>query len=209
LLQKPIANIGSLRANKHAETLIKAVSKRFSRTTDLIIIFTCFLVTPDGRRYDSDVPRPGAFAASMEAIWNRGIAALATVFSSDVAQMTHLFQNHPDHPWQFGSVMDLTANYPRYVSIAGQQLDTGPFSDLVKRIEAFPATKCAFEKLFCQLRNSVGDFRRQMWDSRIVDLLVTTTGIIWPNGTHIKEWADVLRTASEMQSDAGPYQTAI
>jgi hypothetical protein len=28
--QKPMANLGSLRANKHAETLVKAASDRFS-----------------------------------------------------------------------------------------------------------------------------------------------------------------------------------
>jgi hypothetical protein len=162
MLQKLMANLGSLRANKHTETLMKAVSERFSRTTDLNMIFTCFLVTPDGKRYYSDVPQPGAFVASMEAMWNRGVAAFAAAFSYSVAHMTDLFQNYLDHPRQFRSVMDLCANYPRSVSIAGQQLDTGPFVDLVKRIEAFPATECACERLFCQLHNLVGDFRHQM-----------------------------------------------
>jgi hypothetical protein len=80
MLQKLMANLGSLRANKHAETLMKAVSERFSRTTDLNIIFTCFLVAPDGKRYYSDVPRSSSFAASMEAIRNHVVPALALVF---------------------------------------------------------------------------------------------------------------------------------
>jgi hypothetical protein len=46
MLQKPMANLGSPGGNKHTETLVKAVSERLSRTTDLNIIFTCFLVTP-------------------------------------------------------------------------------------------------------------------------------------------------------------------
>jgi hypothetical protein len=181
MLQKLLANLGSLRANKHAETLMKAASECFSRTTDLNTIFTCFLLTPDRKKYYSDVPRPGAFAASMEAIWNREVAALAAAFSYSVAHITNLFQNYLDHPRQFGSVMDLCANYPRSVSIAGRQLDAGPFTDLMKRIEAFPATECAYERLSCQLCNLVGDFRHQMCDSMIVDLLVIKTGIIWPD----------------------------
>jgi hypothetical protein len=39
-------NFGSLRANKHAETLMQTVSDRLSRTTDLNVIFVCCLVTP-------------------------------------------------------------------------------------------------------------------------------------------------------------------
>jgi hypothetical protein len=93
MLQKLIANLGSLCANKHAETLVKAVSERFSRTTDLNIIFTCFPVTPDGKRYYNEVPRPGAFATSMEVMWNRGVAALTDAFSYGVAHMTDLFQS--------------------------------------------------------------------------------------------------------------------
>jgi hypothetical protein len=206
MLQKLMADLGSLCANEHAETFTKAVSEGLSHPTDLNIIFTCFLVTPDGKRYSSDVPRPGVFVASMEAIWNRGVAALAAAFSYSVAHMTDLFQNYLDHPRQFGSLMDLCATYPRSVSIAGQQLDTGPFVDLLKRIEAFPATECACERFFCQLRNLVSGFRHQMCDSMIVDLLVIKTGIIWPNGTHIKECSDILRRASKVQSDAEPDQ---
>jgi hypothetical protein len=134
MLQKLMANLGSLHADKHAETLMKAVSKRFSRETDLNIIFTYFLVASDGKRYCNDVPPPGAFAASMEAMWNRGAASLATAFSYDVAQMTNLFQNYLERLRKFGSVVDLCANYPRSVSIAGVQLDTRPFVDLVKEI---------------------------------------------------------------------------
>jgi hypothetical protein len=115
----------------------------------LNIIFTCFLATPDGKRYYSDVPRPDAFAASMEAMRNRGVAALATVSSYDVAQMTDLFQNYLSHPRQFGSVVDLFANYPRCVSIADPQLVMGPFVDFVKRREAFPAKECVCHRLFC------------------------------------------------------------
>jgi hypothetical protein len=39
----------SLHANKYAETLIQTVSERFSRTTDLNVIFICCLVTPAGK----------------------------------------------------------------------------------------------------------------------------------------------------------------
>jgi hypothetical protein len=69
MLQKLVVNLGSLRANKHAETLMQTVSERFSRTTHLNVIFVCCLVTPAGRKYYSAIERPGRFAASMEAIW--------------------------------------------------------------------------------------------------------------------------------------------
>jgi hypothetical protein len=81
-----------------------------------------------------------------------------------------------------------------------------PFVDLVKRIEAFPATECACERLFCQLRNLVDDFRHQMSDSMIVDLLVIRTRIIRPNAAQIKEYTEILK---EGQSDTIPDQAAI
>jgi hypothetical protein len=46
MLEKLMANLDAARANKHAEALVNAVSRRFSETTDVNIIFTCFLVTP-------------------------------------------------------------------------------------------------------------------------------------------------------------------
>jgi hypothetical protein len=89
--------------------------------------------------------------------------------------------------------------------MAGQQHDTDSFVDLVKRIEAFPATECACERLFCQLRNLVADFRHQMSGSMIVDPLVIKTRIIWPSAAKIKECAEILK---EVQSDTVPDQTA-
>jgi hypothetical protein len=73
MLEKLMANSGALRANKHAEALMNAVSMRFSETTDVNITFTYFLVTPIGERYYSGVTRPGAFAARMEAMWKKGV----------------------------------------------------------------------------------------------------------------------------------------
>jgi magnesium-transporting ATPase (P-type) len=91
MLQKLIADLGSLNANRDTETLMKAVSKRFSETTDFNIMFTCFLVARIGIRYCGTVARPSAFAASMETMWSMGVTASATLFSCDIAQMTRLF----------------------------------------------------------------------------------------------------------------------
>jgi hypothetical protein len=75
----------------------------------------------------------------------------------------------------------------------------------VKGIEAFPATEWVCEKLFCQLRNLVSDFRHQMSDSMIADLLLTETRITWPNAPQIKECAEILK---EVSLDTGPDQMA-
>jgi hypothetical protein len=181
MLEKLMANLGALRANKHTEALMNAVSRRFSETTDVNIIFTCFLVMPIRKTYYSAVTRPSEFAASMETMWKKGVVTLSKAFHYDVAQMISLFQDYLNNPRQFHSVKDLCTYWPRRVSIAGQQHDTDSFVDFVKRIEDFPATECACERLFCQLRNLVGDFRHQMSDSMIADLLVIKTRIIWFN----------------------------
>jgi hypothetical protein len=170
MLEKLMANFGALHANKHAEALMNAVSRRCSETMNVNIIFTCLLVTSIGKRCYSAVTQPNEFAASMETMWKKGRVTLSQAFYYGVAQMICLFQDHSDNRRQFHSVKDLCTNWPRRVSIARQQHDTDSCIDLVKRIEAFPATECTYERLFRQLRNLVGDFRRQMSDSMIADL---------------------------------------
>jgi hypothetical protein len=122
----------------------------------------------------------------METIWKKGVVTLAKAFYYDVAQTISVFQDYIDNPSQFGSVKDLCTNWRRWVSMAGQQHGTDSFVDLAKRIKAFPATECACERLFCQLRNLVGDFRHQISDSMNVDLLVVKTRIIWPKAHRSK-----------------------
>jgi hypothetical protein len=107
MLEKLMANFGALHANKHAEALMNAASRRFSETMDVNIIFTCFLVTPIGKRYYSAVTRSSEFTESMETIWKKGVVTLSKVFSYDVAQMTSLFQDYLDNARQFHSVKDL------------------------------------------------------------------------------------------------------
>jgi hypothetical protein len=205
MLEKLMANLGAVRANTHAEALRNAVSRRLSETTDVNIIFTCFLVTPIGETYYSAATRPSEFAASTETMWKTGIVTSSKAFHYDVDQMISLFQDYLDSQHQFHSVKDLCTNWPRRVSIAGQQHDTDSFVDLMKQIEASPAAECACERLYCQLRNLVGDFRHQMSDSMIVDLLVIETRIILSNAAQIQECAEILK---EVQSDTVPDQTA-
>jgi hypothetical protein len=53
-----MVNLGSLRANKRAETLMQTVSEGFSRTADLNTIFVCCLVMPAGKQYYGEIERP-------------------------------------------------------------------------------------------------------------------------------------------------------
>jgi hypothetical protein len=136
---------------------------------------------------------------------SQGIDTLAKVFSYDVAELIKLFQDYSYNPGQFASMKDLYSNYPQFSSIAGRQLDTRSFADLVKIIEAFPATTCACVKLSCQFRTLVRNPRHQMSDFMIVDPLMIKAKIIWPDASQIKECAEILR---EVQSDTGPDQMA-
>jgi regulator of sigma D len=84
----------------------------------------------------------------MEAMWQQGIDTLAKVFSYNVIEMMMLFQDSLYNPRQCDSMKDQCSNYLQLISVAGQQLDIRSFTDLLKRIEAFPATDCACERLF-------------------------------------------------------------
>jgi hypothetical protein len=139
MLEKMMANFSALHANKYAEALMNAVSRRFSKTMDINIIFTCFLVTPSGKRYYSTVTRSNEFAANMETMWKKAVVTLSKALRYDVAQMISLFQDYLDNPRQFHSVKDLYTNWPRRISIACQQHDTDSFVDLGNRLEAFRA----------------------------------------------------------------------
>jgi hypothetical protein len=81
-------------------------------------------------------------------MWQQGVDTLAKMLSDSVAETLMLFQEYLCSLRQFDSVKDLYSNYQQFISFAGQQLDTRSFTDLVKRVEAFPATECAWEGLF-------------------------------------------------------------
>jgi hypothetical protein len=66
MLPKLMANLRSLGANKHAETLIKVASKRFSQTTDLNRMVAWLLMPAVGRRHYGSVAKADAFDPSME-----------------------------------------------------------------------------------------------------------------------------------------------
>jgi hypothetical protein len=106
-----------------------------------------------------------------------GNRCIARAFSCDVAEMISLFQDHLDNPRWLGSLKDLSSNYQRSVSVVSQQLDTCSFVDFMKRQKGFHATYCTCERPICPLRDLAGDFRYQLFDSLIVDLLVIETKI--------------------------------
>jgi hypothetical protein len=110
MLEKLMANLGAVRANKHAEAFMNAISRRFSEITDMNIIFTCFLVTLIGKTYGSAVTRPSEFAEGMETMWKKGVVTLSKAFYYGVAQMISLFQDYLYNPRQFHSVNDLCTN---------------------------------------------------------------------------------------------------
>jgi hypothetical protein len=132
MLEKLMTNLGDLRANGHVEAVINPVSRCLPETTDVNIIFTCFLVTPIRKTYYSAVTRPSEFAASMKTMWKKGLVTLSKVFCYDVAQMINLFQDYLDNQRQFISMKDLWTNWTPGISIAGQQHDTDSLVDLVK-----------------------------------------------------------------------------
>jgi hypothetical protein len=55
-----------------------------------------------------------------------------------------------------------------------------------KTNRSFCVAECACKRLSFQLRNLLGDFRHQMSDSVIVDLLLIKTRIICPEDAQIK-----------------------
>jgi hypothetical protein len=63
---------------------MNAVSRRFSETMDVNILFTCFLVTPIEKRYYIVVTRSSEFAPSREKMWKKGLVTLSKAFSYDV-----------------------------------------------------------------------------------------------------------------------------
>jgi hypothetical protein len=130
--EKLMDSLGALRANKLVEALMNAVSSHSSGTMDVNITFTCFLVTLIGKRYYSAVTRSSEFAASTETMWRKGLVTLSKAFHYDLARMINLFQDHLDNPHRFDPVNDLCTNWPRRVSMAGQQQDNNSFVDLVK-----------------------------------------------------------------------------
>jgi hypothetical protein len=81
-------------------------------------------------------------------MWQQGVDTLAKVFSYNIAEMIRRFQDYLYSPGRFDFGKNLCSNYLQFSSVPGQQLDTRSFTYLLKRIEAFPSTECACERLF-------------------------------------------------------------
>jgi hypothetical protein len=122
--------------------MIQVINNRFKRHIHLLPGDASW------EKYYGATERPSPFAASMEIMWQQGIGPLTKAFSYNVDEMVMSFQDYLSNPCQFDSAKDLSSNYSQLISVAGQQLNTLSFTDLVKRIEAFPTTEYACERTF-------------------------------------------------------------
>jgi hypothetical protein len=121
MLEKVMSNRGSLRAKKHFEAVMKAMSERVSQTTDLNIIFTRLLATPARQS------TAALFRGQMRSLHGNNLQP----WRHDVGQSVFLLRcsddqslpRLPGNLCQFGAVKDLSVNHGRCVSIAIRGLD--------------------------------------------------------------------------------------
>jgi hypothetical protein len=81
---------------------------------------------------------------------------------------------------------------------------TATLVEIGRRMAAFPATECTCERLFCNLRNLVGDFRQSMKARTLKDLLSIRVHQLWneDSGNEMHEVAARLQVEVDDESIA-------
>jgi hypothetical protein len=154
-------------------------------------IVATYLLSPRGHDHLRTVGKDSEYGRFLQQWAMTGLTSLCTIFKIPNCAVLELFDYYV---WKMdmGDVTTdaLWANFPEYVPIHDPKTvheqnlrhkgifipesgctQTDALVELGKRMAAFPATECTCERLFCNVRNLIGDFRQSMKAGTLRDLL--------------------------------------
>jgi hypothetical protein len=172
----------SSRYNRHSMLLFHAMLNRFKTTTDLSMLFTCFAFTEAGRLYYNSVGTGSDVHNALNVMIQAGMKTLSSIFQYNEACVQSLFSHYlaafADQR-TYKTTEKFWDEYPKSVVHNNTELKTDDLVDLARRVQRFPATEAGCERLFCNIRNLVGDFRQRMTAKTIRSLLRIRMDELW------------------------------
>jgi hypothetical protein len=170
----------SIVRNRHAAALSQSLLRRFSSTADMTLLLACYVLTKEGLAWYKSIRRDSNEGMALKKMVCNGLETLTSSFHHDPKIVKELFEMFVETA-TFGE-----ASTREYWSGLDPQAEAGeknvpifPLVDIAKRVQAFAATETSCERLFCQLRNMVGDFRHRLATTTMRDLLWLRMDYLW------------------------------
>jgi hypothetical protein len=154
---------------------------RMTTTASFPFIVATFLLAPQGHFHITSCPRDSEYVLFLEAQAIKGLKDLSRTFKDSwPVQLVQLFKFYLwEMPTVNVSASDFWRHFPPYLplyatvnleqterrrngefSLASGCTPTVSLALMGMRMAAFPATETCCERLFCQIRNLIGDFRQ-------------------------------------------------
>jgi hypothetical protein len=158
-----------------------------------------YLLTASGHQHFRDSQNDQQYTDFLLSNAEVGLQTMATVFDIDYDAVLEVFHFYlSSMPIRPSGIPHEWDNFPPFLEIrsprtqdesdrrqAGElSLATGctptaAFVEIGQRMATFPATECCCERLFCNVRNVVGDFRHAMKPETLRDLMTIRMDVIW------------------------------
>jgi hypothetical protein len=213
-----IAQLERFSDNKYSRTAINCLFQRFSSTADFSHIVITFLLTPAGHAHFRRCVDRSPYQQFLREWAAQGLQSISTIFHLDQVNLIEMFEYYL---WKMEipeiSTSELWAKFPPFLPIYGPKnqqeealrnsnvftpesgcTSTAGLVEVGQRMAVFPASECACERLFCNIRNLVGDYRHSMSTETLRNLLRIRMNKIWNDGQNdIESVATRLQDASE------------
>jgi hypothetical protein len=167
--------------NRYRSRASLCLCGRFGRTADFSHIVAIYLLSPVGRKHIRESVRTSFYAGWMESFAREGIRSLCAIFHIESDNVIDLFLHYL---WEMGPetmpTREFWAHFPKFVTLRESGCTSAAsLIELGERMAEFPATECSCERIFCQVRNLVGDFRQHMKSGTLRDLVRIRMHRLW------------------------------
>jgi hypothetical protein len=188
-----------LPGNRYSQSVVRFLTGRLTSTTDFSWIVATYLLSPSGHHHIRQFQRYDRYPQLLEARALEGIKTLCNIFKLENRQIEHLFRFYI---WEMEteetSTIQHWAHFPSYLPLREARTieenrlrqanvfseesgctSTAPLVELGHRMAVFPATECSCERLFCNVRNLIGDFRQSVSSTTLRNLVRIRLHHLW------------------------------
>lgn len=177
--------------NIYSEKFSECFSRKFFSFVDNGFVLVCFLLTPKGLKYFRDLDKDCQFVHILYTTTRKSFRVLCTTFNLDfivgdvlfnlyLTSSLEIISENPYTYWENFSKMVLISNNSftgdaisdvKRKELIGQNICTDILVEVAKRSLEFATAEASAERVFCYVRNLIGDFRGNM-GSELIEALV-------------------------------------
>jgi hypothetical protein len=186
--------------------MIDAINTKFNEHVEFTTFSAAFLMTPKGIQFMRTIERDSPFSGFFYETARIGIESLAIAFRLPVSEVREHFKFmiFDGAPPIFMDPLQFWKNYSRFLPLfppcTSLELNlrlrgifspesgctsSSNFVELGLRMLSFPASEVGCERVFCNLRNLIGDSRKNLSSDTITHLMRIRMNSIFQGGKFI------------------------